>query len=86
MSRPMPRPRRLLVVTLVLSLCATIARAQDHADHDAHDNGARWTFMQDGVVWVMFNDRGSSRGGSELKAPNWWWGWPSGGWDAERSP
>jgi len=30
--------------------------------------------MQDGVVWVMFNDQGSSRGGSEVKAPNWWMG------------
>jgi len=30
--------------------------------------------MQDGVVWVMFNDQGSPRGETEVKAPNWWMG------------
>ncbi|HEY2431793.1 MAG TPA: hypothetical protein VGI12_03895 [Vicinamibacterales bacterium] len=59
------------VVAALLSIAAG-ARAQDH-DHDASgDRG--WTFMQDGVVWVMFNDQGSSRGERELKAPNWWMG------------
>lgn len=30
--------------------------------------------MQDGVAWVMFNDQGSPRGETEVKAPNWWMG------------
>jgi hypothetical protein len=43
-------------------------------DHPAHNTPSRWTLMQDGVVWVMFNDQGSPRGEREVKAPNWWMG------------
>ena len=60
-----------LALTIVLLSIAVPARAQDH-DHD-HAPSA-WTFMQDGVVWVMFNDQGSPRGKTEIKAPNWWMG------------
>jgi hypothetical protein len=35
---------------------------------------SRWTFMQDGILFVMFNDQDSSRGERELRAPNWWMG------------
>ncbi|HTM25104.1 MAG TPA: hypothetical protein VL225_07905 [Vicinamibacterales bacterium] len=30
--------------------------------------------MQDGVLFVMFNDQGSPRGERELRAANWWMG------------
>ena len=30
--------------------------------------------MQDGIVFVMFNDQGSPRGEREVRAPNWWMG------------
>jgi hypothetical protein len=33
-----------------------------------------WTFMEDGVVFAMFNHQGSPRGGDEFVAPNWWMG------------
>jgi hypothetical protein len=33
-----------------------------------------WTFMQDGVVFGMFNHQGGPRGGDEFKVPNWWMG------------
>lgn len=67
--------RRFLVLVVVVLASVQAARAQDlHAgmDHDAA--GPRWMFMQDGVVWVMFNDQGTSRGEREVKAPNWWMG------------
>jgi hypothetical protein len=61
------------VACLVALLCVAVpARAQDH-QHDAPAASA-WTFMQDGVAWVMFNDQGSPRGETEVKAPNWWMG------------
>jgi hypothetical protein len=33
-----------------------------------------WQFMQDGVVFGMFNRQGGPRGGREGTAPNWWMG------------
>jgi hypothetical protein len=33
-----------------------------------------WRFMQDGVVFGMFNHQGGPRGGDEGTAPNWWMG------------
>jgi hypothetical protein len=68
---------RLAAIALALLLTARPARAQDHAqDHAGHDPAAppHWTFMEDGVVWVMYNDQGTQRGERELKAPNWWMG------------
>lgn len=33
-----------------------------------------WHFMQDGVVYGLFNHQGGPRGGDEFVAPNWWMG------------
>ena len=33
-----------------------------------------WQFMQDGVVYALFNHQGGPRGGDEFVAPNWWMG------------
>lgn len=33
-----------------------------------------WHFMQDAVVFGMFNHQGGPRGGDEFKVPNWWMG------------
>ncbi len=35
---------------------------------------AGWQFMQDGIVFGMFNRQGGPRGGQEFKVPNWWMG------------
>jgi hypothetical protein len=40
--------------------------------HDAPAGG--WTFMQDANVFLMFNNQGSPRGETEMRAPNWWMG------------
>ncbi len=36
--------------------------------------GKGWTLMQDGNVWLLFNNQGGPRGGHEFKVPNWWMG------------
>jgi hypothetical protein len=51
----------------------------DHTAHvaqDTHEHPAAspWHFMQDGVVHGMFNDQSGTRGGTDVKAPNWWMG------------
>ncbi|MEO8075210.1 MAG: hypothetical protein ABI818_02710 [Acidobacteriota bacterium] len=33
-----------------------------------------WMFMQDGVVWGLANHQGGSRGGDQVRVPNWWMG------------
>ena len=54
-----------------------IAFAQDpqHAGHEQmHMSPAGWHFMEDGVVFALFNQQGGPRGGREFVAPNWWMG------------
>src|SRR5258705_5579510 len=49
--------------------------AQDpHAGMQHEMDKPGWTFMQDAVVFLMFNNQGSPRGEREVKAPNWWMG------------
>jgi hypothetical protein len=51
------------------------APASPHQHHASPDPSASpWTFMQDGVVYGMFNRQGGRRGGDEFKVPNWWMG------------
>jgi hypothetical protein len=60
---------------IVCMAVSVTAFAQDpHAgmQHDMTRPG--WTFMQDAIVFVMFNDQGSPRGEREVRAPNWWMG------------
>jgi hypothetical protein len=33
-----------------------------------------WHVMQDAIVYGLFNHQGGSRGGDELRVPNWWMG------------
>jgi hypothetical protein len=66
------------VAAFLLCLATTAgAYAQDpHAgmQHDMDMGGTGWTFMQDATIFVMFNNQGSPRGETEVKAPNWWMG------------
>jgi hypothetical protein len=70
----------------------TTSPPQEPAGHD-HDHmnmnmdmdmgtSRGWHFMQDGIVFGLFNHQGGARGGhAEVKAPNWWmgmWGRPIG--------
>ena len=45
----------------------------DHMNMDMSMGGG-WAFMQDGVVFGLFNHQGGARGDDEVKAPNWWMG------------
>ena len=68
----------LVVGVFVLAARAAAAQtpsaAQPPAHEHTHMNADGWQFMQDGVVFGMFNRQGGRRGGSEGTAPNWWMG------------
>jgi hypothetical protein len=60
---------------------AAIGETQAPADHTAHvaqdtheHASSSWHLMEDGVVSGMFNHQSGPRGGTEVKAPNWWMG------------
>jgi hypothetical protein len=49
--------------------------AAPHQHQMSPDSSASaWTFVQDGIVFGMFNHQGGPRGGDEFKVPNWWMG------------
>jgi hypothetical protein len=66
---------RVLVLMVLMVLVASPSFAQDpHAGMHHETPASGWTFMQDGVVFGMFNRQGSARGETEFKVPNWWMG------------
>ena len=67
----------LLVLALLAMRAVALADqgAQDPHAGMHHDQPAQgWQVMQDGAVFLMFNDQGGPRGETEVKAPNWWMG------------
>jgi hypothetical protein len=52
---------------------AAPASAQD-MPHQMPMASSKWTFMQDGVIHVLFNEQGGPRGGRDVVVPNWWMG------------
>src|SRR5262245_14218627 len=65
---------RVAILGAACVLACTPARAQEPQHQHGSSTPSGWTFMQDGVVWVMFNNQGSPRGETEVKTPNWWMG------------
>ena len=67
--------RKWIACAIATFALAPMARAQEH-DHAkmmrelAAEKG--WVFVQDGVVWAMYNDQSGDRGGREFVAPDWW--------------
>ena len=54
---------------------AEVAFAQDpHAGMQHGTTAPGWMFMQDAVVFGVYNQQGSPRGEKEFKVPNWWMG------------
>jgi hypothetical protein len=54
---------------------ATAHSAEQHQHQMTPEAAAStWTFMQDGVVFGIFNHQGGPRGGDEFNVPNWWMG------------
>ncbi len=43
------------------------------------DMSSPWRFMQDGVIFAVFDHQGGPRGGDQFVAPNWWMGMASRG-------
>jgi len=72
---------KVIACAIVLSL--SMADAADAQEHDhakmLRDMAAAsgWQLMQDGAVFLMLNDQGGQRGGTEAVAPNWWMGMAS---------
>ena len=69
---------RLAVLSFLLAgLLPPPAVEAQMTGHDMMTSGGGWRFMQDGVVFLEYNDQGSDRGGQEFVAPNWWMGMAS---------
>ncbi len=75
--------KRAVLVVCALSGSASSAYAQippapAPQEKPAHDHQPAetpaWRFMQDGVVFGVFNHQGGPRGGDECFVPNWWMG------------
>src|SRR5262245_42070435 len=66
-------------IALLTGVATTWAQsAQDPAqghEHHMQMGSTGWTFMQDAVVYGLFNYQGGTRGGTDaFIAPNWWMG------------
>jgi hypothetical protein len=61
---------------MALGVIASPAYAQNQPPMDMSMpmDSPGWHFMQDAVVFGMFNHQGGPRGGDEFKVPNWWMG------------
>src|SRR5690349_21397896 len=73
----MKRALEVLIVQVVLAVLVAPTRpvfAQDMPGMQHEHAKPGWTFMQDGVVFLMLNSQGSPRGETEIRAPNWWMG------------
>ena len=67
-------------IALALFVTVALATAQGqqpmtmNMPMDMSMDSPGWHFMQDAVVFGMFNHQGGPRGGDEFKVPNWWMG------------
>jgi hypothetical protein len=61
------------LAALLLLGASDVVYAQ-HEHHTAQPASSAWTFMQDGVVFGVYNNQGGPRGGEEFFVPNWWMG------------
>jgi hypothetical protein len=52
----------------------TPAPEQTASPHEGMDMNGGWQFMHDGVLFGVVNHQGSPRGGTEVRAPNWFMG------------
>jgi hypothetical protein len=66
------------LVLAMLAMRAVALAAQGAQDPHAgmhHDHPTQgWQVMEDGAIFLMFNNQGGPRGETEVKAPNWWMG------------
>src|SRR5262245_1031648 len=58
---------------------AAPSQAEQQHEHQHMNMGKAggWQFMQEGVIFGVFNHQGGLRGADEFKAPNWWMGMAS---------
>jgi hypothetical protein len=63
---------RSVIVSIVLTFGVTSEARAQHEHAPEASSGVY--FMQDGVVYGLFNSQGGPRGGEEFVVPNWWMG------------
>ena len=64
-----------LTVLITFAVAAPRVMAQNDTPVPAATvEASNWHFMQDAVLFGMYNNQGGPRGGSEFKVPNWWMG------------
>ncbi len=62
----------LLAGAILAAPVAAAAQTEPHQHPAPAASG--WHFMQDGVVWLTYNNQGGPRGGDEIGSQNWWMG------------
>jgi hypothetical protein len=60
--------------TLVSSSMLLVMMVNARASAQSASTGTPWQFMQEGVLFGVYNHQGGSRGSDEFIAPNWWMG------------
>ena len=64
-----------LTVLITFAVAAPRVMAQNDTPVPAATvEASNWHFMQDAVLFGMYNNQGGPRGGAEFKVPNWWMG------------
>ena len=66
--------RYVYSVSVLLILSTAGSAYAQHEHHTASQPSSTWTFMQDGVLYGLYNHQGGPRGGDEFRVPNWWMG------------
>jgi hypothetical protein len=70
--------RAVALVALLFVLSAEAASAQPVEPAQPHQHGAMpapsWHLMQDGTLFLTYNQQGGPRGGKEIGSQNWWMG------------
>src|SRR5262245_15579970 len=69
--------RTAAAVTLLSIASVSQAQTEHQHEHMAAAPSSGWAFMQDGVVFGLFNHQGGPSGGDEFVVPNWWMGMAS---------
>ena len=70
----MKKCKQLIAIAALTMGMASPAWAQHEHHAPPAAAASPWTFMQDGVVFGLYNHQGGPRGGDEFKVPNWWMG------------
>ena len=69
--------RAVVVCGFLIVPLAALAQTEHQHPTVSGPSSSPWHFMQDGVVWLTYNNQGGPRGGEEFGSQNWWMGMAS---------